>query len=142
MPTINGKACVANGTPVDKVFSNGKLVYGRNYFSVSGFTANGYTGLYAKHYDIQLLPDTKYTISTNWIRKGGPADVFAGNKGFTASSVRNGVFPDKPLTVTTDNTGVLTVAARDYSLADGKDKIQVELGDVATPWTPAPEDVM
>ena len=30
MPTINGKACVVNGTPVDKVFSDGKQVYGRN----------------------------------------------------------------------------------------------------------------
>lgn len=30
MSTINGKVCVVNGTPVDKVFSNGKLVYGRN----------------------------------------------------------------------------------------------------------------
>ena len=30
MSTINGRACVVNGTPVDKVFSNGKQVYGRN----------------------------------------------------------------------------------------------------------------
>lgn len=30
MPTINGKACVVNGTPVDKVFSNGRQLYGRN----------------------------------------------------------------------------------------------------------------
>jgi len=30
MPTINGRACIVNGTPVDKVFSNGKQVYGRN----------------------------------------------------------------------------------------------------------------
>lgn len=30
MPTINGKACVVNGTPVDKVFSDGRKVYGRN----------------------------------------------------------------------------------------------------------------
>ncbi|GAV18156.1 hypothetical protein ACI3P6_16435 [Lacticaseibacillus paracasei] len=30
MPTINGRACVVDGTPVDKVFSNGKQVYGRN----------------------------------------------------------------------------------------------------------------
>lgn len=30
MPTINGRACVVNGTPVDKVFSNGRQVYGRN----------------------------------------------------------------------------------------------------------------
>jgi len=30
MPTINGKACVVNGTPVDKVFSDSRKVYGRN----------------------------------------------------------------------------------------------------------------
>lgn len=30
MPTINGKACVVNGTPVDKVFRDGRQVYGRN----------------------------------------------------------------------------------------------------------------
>lgn len=142
MPTINGRACVVNGTPVDKVFSNGRQVYGRNYFSVSSFAANKYQGQYSDHYDIQLLPDTKYTISTNLIRNDGSADVFVGNKGFTESSIRNGVFPDKPLTVTTDNTGVLTVGARDYSLADGKDKIKVELGAVETAWSPAPEDVM
>lgn len=38
MTTINGKACVANGTPVDKVFSNGRKVYGRNYFLNSDFS--------------------------------------------------------------------------------------------------------
>ena len=30
MPTINGRVCVVNGKPVDKVFSNGVQVYGRN----------------------------------------------------------------------------------------------------------------
>lgn len=30
MPTINGKVCVVNGVAIDKVFSNGKQVYGRN----------------------------------------------------------------------------------------------------------------
>lgn len=30
MPTINGRACVVNGVPVDKVFSDGRQVYGRN----------------------------------------------------------------------------------------------------------------
>lgn len=33
MPAINGRACVVNGTPVDKVFSNGRQVYGRNLVS-------------------------------------------------------------------------------------------------------------
>ena len=32
MATINGKACVVNGKPVDNIFSNGKLVYGRNLY--------------------------------------------------------------------------------------------------------------
>jgi len=35
MPTINGKACVANSVPVDKVFSNGKQVYDRNLLPVT-----------------------------------------------------------------------------------------------------------
>lgn len=30
MPTINSRACVVNGKPVDKVLSNGRQVYGRN----------------------------------------------------------------------------------------------------------------
>lgn len=144
MPTINGRACIVNGVAVDKVYSNGRQVYGRNYFSVSGFAANKYTGPSAvDYYDIQLLPGTKYTISTTiHIREDGGNDVFAGNKGFTAQSGVNGVDSTKPRTVTTDNTGVLTIAARNYSLADGTDKIKVELGAVVTPWTPAPEDVV
>lgn len=32
MPTINGRACVVNGVPVDKVFSDGRQVYGRNLY--------------------------------------------------------------------------------------------------------------
>lgn len=30
MPTINGRACVVDGKPVDKVYSNGRQIYGRN----------------------------------------------------------------------------------------------------------------
>ena len=33
MTTINGRACIVNGTPVDKVFSNGRQVYGRNLYT-------------------------------------------------------------------------------------------------------------
>lgn len=47
MSTINGRACVANGTPVDKVFSDGRQVYGRN-----------------------LLPGTNQGL-TNWTFGGG-----------------------------------------------------------------------
>ncbi|MCG0721965.1 hypothetical protein IMAU70042_00121 [Lactiplantibacillus plantarum] len=147
MPTINGRACVVNGVPVDKVFSNGRQVYGRNYFSVSGFTTNKYAfgSLAGVDYDdLQLLPNTKYTVSTNnvGITATDWDNVFVGNKGFSPCSVDNGVIVNKPRTVTTDNTGVLTIAARDCSLADGKDKIKVELGSVETAWSPAPEDIL
>ncbi|WP_353891497.1 hypothetical protein [Latilactobacillus sakei] len=37
MSTINGKVCVVNGVAVDKVFSNGRQVYGRNLLADSGF---------------------------------------------------------------------------------------------------------
>jgi len=37
MTTINGRACVVNGTPVDKVFSNDKQVYGRNLLLDTNF---------------------------------------------------------------------------------------------------------
>jgi len=48
MSTINGRACVVNGTPVDKVFSNGKQVYGRNLLTgtcndIKSATGNGQT---------------------------------------------------------------------------------------------------
>ncbi len=44
MPTINGRACVVNGAPVDKVFSNGKQVYGRNLLvNTSSSATNGQT---------------------------------------------------------------------------------------------------
>lgn len=44
MPIINGKACVVDGKPVDKVFSNGKQVYGRNLLiNTSSSSANGRT---------------------------------------------------------------------------------------------------
>lgn len=142
MADITNGVWIKDGKAVDAVYQGGAKVYNRNYFSVSGFFANKYNGHYADYYDIQLLPDTKYTVSTNWARDNGAADVFVGNKGFVANSSTNGAFPDKPITVTTDNTGVLTIAARDYSLADGKDKIKVELGAVETPWTPAPEDIL
>lgn len=32
MATINGKALVKDGKPIDRAYSNGQLVYGRNYF--------------------------------------------------------------------------------------------------------------
>lgn len=38
MSTINGKVCVVDGVAVDKVFSDGRQVYDRNYFLNSDFS--------------------------------------------------------------------------------------------------------
>lgn len=43
MSTINGKACIVNGTPVDKVFSDGKQVYGRNLLKNTFDYASGWS---------------------------------------------------------------------------------------------------
>ncbi|ORI75884.1 hypothetical protein BMS91_08185 [Leuconostoc mesenteroides subsp. cremoris] len=42
MATINGKVLVRDGKPLDRVCSNGRLVYGRNLFIG---TAKGFTGV-------------------------------------------------------------------------------------------------
>ncbi len=47
MSTINGKVCVVNGVAVDKVFSNGKQVYGRNMIADSGFESGNVPANYA-----------------------------------------------------------------------------------------------
>ena len=55
MATINGKALVRDGKPLDRVYSNGKLVYGRNL----------------------LLNSTDYNNS-NWVSVNKTADQNAG----------------------------------------------------------------
>ena len=42
MSTINGRACVVNGVPVDKVFSDGRQVYIRNLLANSGFESGNF----------------------------------------------------------------------------------------------------
>jgi len=45
MSTINSRACVVNGTPVDKVFSDGNQVYGRNLYFNSKAIADTYSSI-------------------------------------------------------------------------------------------------
>lgn len=161
MSTINGKACVVDGTPVDKVFSNGKQVYGRNLltgtsnaqdYTVSGSewtlgsqSSNG-TGF-------PCTPGTSYTYSA--IVKSTTYDYYpeiqfrdSGNK-FIVNSAN---FPSK-------DTGVRKITAvapenativRVHMVLDNPSDSQtvvfnsekLEKGSIATPWSPAPEDVL
>ena len=162
MSTINGKACVVNGVPVDKVFSNGKQVYGRNL--VIG-TSNKV--VQASSWNMQAA-DIKYDKSL-----GGAlcASVMINNADYASVLLRGAA---QIYLKTLDKSGNIlsTVNGNKVSYnADGLSQcsisiddntasvqvviftnnmiqnafyscLKIEKGTTATPWTPAPEDVM
>lgn len=164
MPTINGSACVVDGVPVDKVFSNGRQVYGRNLIrgsydsswhcdSNSGSTIQGVTmdsgevalhvigtnymsGFYAV---FDLLYNANYTVSVD-VKGAGEVDELGWERlsmgGMTLTSnwqrvSRTGSFGGNQHAFVIYGTMDLYVRF-----------LKVEKGTVATPWTPAPEDVL
>lgn len=77
MAIINGKALVKDGKAVDKVFSNGRQVYGRNLLNFnSGVTLGKYYGWSANvtslavnrayFKKVKVTPNSQYTISAIW----------------------------------------------------------------------------
>ncbi|MCB5814917.1 carbohydrate binding domain-containing protein [Lacticaseibacillus paracasei] len=198
MPTINGRACVVNGTPVDKVFSNGRQVYGRNLISGSEFDrrwsipseatiVDGYDGHKAIHvdatnltsgvFDVQqeiynadvklIKPGEWYTISfdakgTGFIRTyiyPSVVDTSAGSYAdgvfknwATADGLSDWTLTDEyvrhswsfkaktPLSPTINEGKMLFRSMPGVSTYTSLPKL--EQGISATPWTPAPEDVM
>lgn len=198
MPTINGKACVVDGMPVDKVYSNGRQIYGRNLIAgsespvmvlciasptgtnvYSTKTSDGWQRFFLndgsiKLSDTELLPQTiinfnvtagvTYTQSLE-IRTDATVDLstindvtwFSYDVGHFGHDFQTAI-----MTKTGDQTYLITctytpkvaknVRALDmllYNIAyttsgtfldlrHGK----AEISQNATPWTPAPEDVM
>lgn len=161
MPTINGRACVVNGTPVDKVFSNGQQVYGRNLIRGS--------------YDFSCTYNNNdATIQKVTMDSGEAALHVVGTKNWSGFNILVD-FPSGNYTVSVDvkGTGIVNhIGWETISVAsmtptsdwqrvsragtlDGKQHalifygimdvyvrlFKVEKGSVATPWTPAPEDV-
>ena len=71
MSTINGRACVVNGMPVDKVFSNGRKVYGRNYFQDTSTLASLWKkGTTNSGSDIRTDPNSKTSIIHLYLGNG------------------------------------------------------------------------
>lgn len=77
MAIINSKALVKDGRPLDRVYSNGQLVYGRNLLNFnSGVTLGKYygwaadvtswSGNRAYFKKVKVIPNSQYTISANW----------------------------------------------------------------------------
>jgi len=159
MSTINNRACVVNSTPVDKVFSDGKQVYGRNlligstdnivhYTSVGGFTVwqsyvtqfnvgdilNVSADITANHGDTVLKV---FLLSSTGIQIGYLE--YRLSEGQTAHAFVSKTIPDgtTSILVKIDNgqpPGTPDVCAISHQFAN--------MGSIATPWAPAPEDVM
>lgn len=177
MSTINGKVCVVNGTPVDKVFSDGRQVYGRNLLtgtrdwqgeqgnlSLWGPSEEKYEGLTVRYRGISwnglgqyynAKPNTTYTFSlyAKTSEAGNFFEIFTLDKEDWSSPVVSvPVYANQAITTewqrysvtfTTKSGGAIFP-----SVCSNKDGITIyvagyklEEGSVATPWTPAPEDV-
>jgi len=160
MPTINGKVCVVNGVPVDKVFSDGRQVYGRNLFSQSTATS-GYVGgggvIYpASAYNenasdyIPVSASSNYTFQMWGTTPSGNSywygiGSYDSDKNFISRVAPTGD-KQKSDTVehafttltTTSTTAYVRISFRKFN--DYKAKL--EKGDISTPYSPAPEDIL
>ena len=159
---INGRACVVNGKSVDKVFSNGKQVYGRNLASASdlkkGYLDRDNGGVFGYspvdfHSDnyIATNGETVFTISSpDYVFKGDTNDTLAmydsdkkylGYQTITSStqtlSKSNTTYIR--FSINFVNEGGISDHLSDW-LANHRYKL--EKGTTATPWTPAPEDIL
>lgn len=97
MVTINGKALVKDGKPLDRVYSNGRLVYGRNLLygtkdfsgnwensdawttdgTYNGLTVKKRTGQWAGIYKTFIAPkDGTYTFSSYIKSSGNTANIY------------------------------------------------------------------
>ena len=165
MPTINGGVCVVNSKPVDKVYSNGKQVYGRNLWAISK-VVNGWLWSDSGLPNPTSAPDgmipNPFTIPVG--EKSLVMTTYNPNKVVnTSSSYRvaffngsNFIEPKMGIHLTgeavqTNKWDIPTEATKVYlsailapdgvSVHDPSIRIKYEFGDQATPWTPAPEDV-
>lgn len=162
MATINGMALVKDGKPLDKVFSNGRQVYGRNlvmgsYGSSWSFTNSkgatiqkvtmdsGEVALHVISTDIfsgfyawfNIPTSGDYTLSVDV--KGTGKVSYLGWDGISTAS----------MTPTSNwqrvsRTGSFDSKSRPFVLYGIMDVyvrlLKVDKGSIATPWTQAPED--
>lgn len=185
MADITHGTWIKDGKAVDKVFSNGKQVYGRNLIHDTSFkqglwktawnnpsfevTNEGniklsisdpyQSGIGTPLEPVEML--NQYTLTLK-IRGHGPFEPYIMYNGITNLSLYNDLGVAYPIIdsatefleikytftpVNRDVTkqgvfAVLTSNAVGNWLEIKKDSLKLEAGNVATPWTPAPEDVL
>ena len=161
MPTINGRACVVNGTPVDKVFSDGKQVYGRNLWirskAVSGYLGNGninppdaenlVSDFISVDANQMYIYSTDVVVTlTNYRTTWDAYQFFDSNKATLGGRVVQ-VGPDVAAGTHQHIEWVIKAPAGASFIRIGSRYLEhgtakLEKGSVATPYSPAPEDVM
>ena len=170
MAIINGKALVKDGKPLDRVYSNGQLVYGRNLLygtkDFSGTWTNSsswvndgtYKGLTVKKITAQwngiykkftAPKDGIYSFSAYIKSSGSSATIyryaFLNDVRLSKILIGNNFdwFRDS-LTISLKSGD--TIHVRYEITGDGTDSFlwnaghKWDPGSTATPWTPAPED--
>ncbi|QBJ03456.1 host range and adsorption protein [Lactobacillus phage 521B] len=144
MADITHGTWIKGGKAVDAVYQNGVKAYGRNLFSVRDWNAKpDLVSNFIPYMNIQLEPNTAYTLTTNISRNGdGWSDVFLFKDNETPATPTSGADSVSGRTLTTSSTGNVKVGMRNYSVSDGTNWIKLEKGTIATPWSPAPEDVL
>lgn len=143
MADITHGTWIKDGKAVDKVFSNGTQVYGRNLFILHDWNAKpNLASNFIPYMNIQLEPNTAYTLTTSIsLNVDGWCDVFFFKDDEPIGSATNGVSSGSGRTLTTSSTGNVKVGVR-HSISDGISWIKLEKGTIATPWSLAPEDTL
>ena len=162
MPTINGRACVINGTPVDKVFSNGRQVYGKNL--IKGSYDSSYIYGINANATIQKVTMDSGEVALHVIGTKSTSGFYIGfnlpSGNYTASVDVKGTgevrqigwegISDARMTPTSNWQRVSRTGSIDsgtafvfYGIMDVYVRLlKVDKGTLATDWSPAPEDVM
>jgi len=158
MPTINGKVCVVNGVPVDKVFSDGRQVYGRNLLTGTSetrqeetggdyliSTAGMFTPRKGNEYiaTLRVLENDHPLVLQVWeMTKWGARIRFVIGTSITATGIAKIAF-------TAPESDEYDLLGIQLAWTNGEDTgsyawsmAKVSSGTTPTPWTPAPEDIL